>query len=96
MEVDTSEVLVASQSSSADTAACPKSHGVSASQARDQPTGPHQRSGPKAKQRANDQQGIRAMVANIMEPGGLGAIAKAGLSSPSWRAPCHAGRCTGS
>ncbi len=65
MEVDTLEVSTASRNSSAGAVACPKTQGASTLQARDQPTGPHQRTGPKAKQ------GVHAMVTNVMEHHGI-------------------------
>ena len=71
MEVHMLEVSTTSLSSSAGVAAHPKTNGVSALQARAQLTGPHQRVGPKAKQRTTDQQGVRAMVMSIMECHGV-------------------------
>ncbi len=67
MEVNMPEVSVTSRSSSAVTAARPKTKGASASQARAQSTGPRQRAGPKTSQRATDQQGVHSMVANVMK-----------------------------
>ncbi len=111
MEVDTSEVPSTSRSSSAGTAVRPKTKGASALQASTQLTGPPHRVGLKTKQRATDQQGIRAMVANVMEhhgidpeigsnpkgrtTGGPPKTAYLGRPSYSWSAPCHAGRCFG-
>ncbi len=67
MEIDTAEVLSTSRSSSSSAAVRPKPKGVSASQVQAQSTGQHQCAGSKIKQRATDQQGIRAMVANVLE-----------------------------
>ncbi len=69
MEVDPSEVPSTSHSSGAGAAVCPKTKGANASQA--QSTGQHQRVGPKTKQRATDQQGVHAMVANVMDHHGV-------------------------
>ncbi len=71
MEVDTSEVPSTSRSSSAGAAARPKTSGASTSQARAQLAGLCQRAGPKTKQCATDQQGVRAMVTNVMEHHGV-------------------------
>ncbi len=71
MEVDTPEVLVTSCRSSAGAAVRTKTKMASTFQARAQSTGPRQRMGPKAKQCATDQQGVRAMVKNVMERHGV-------------------------
>ncbi len=71
MEVDTAEVPSTSRSSSAGAAVRHKTHGAGASQVQAQSTGQHQRTGPKTKQRATDQQGVRAMVANVLERQGV-------------------------
>ncbi len=71
MEVDTLEVPATSRSSSAGAAVSPKTKGASVLQAQAQSTGLHQRGGLKAKQRATDQQGVRAMVTNVMEHYGV-------------------------
>ncbi len=67
MEVDTTEVPSASHSSSADTAVRPKTKGASASQIQAQSTAQRQHASPKTKQHTTDQQGVRAMVANVLE-----------------------------
>ncbi len=69
MEVDTQ--LSTSQGSGGSAAVRPKEKGASASHAQAQPTGQRKRADHKAKQRATDQQGVRAMVANILEPQGV-------------------------
>ncbi len=71
MEVDTAEVPSTSRSSSAGAAVRPKTKGASASQPQAQWTGQRQRVGPKAKQHTTDPQGIRAMVANVLERQGI-------------------------
>ncbi len=69
MDVDNTEVPPTSHGSSAGAAVCPKGTGASHTQAR--PTGPHQCTGQKAKQRATDQQGVRAMVTDVLECQGI-------------------------
>ncbi len=70
--VDTAEVPSTSRSSSAGAAVRTKVKGVSASQARAQSTGKHQCADPKTKQRTKQlHQGIRAMVANVLERQGI-------------------------
>ncbi len=71
MDVDTQGVLSTSQGSGASAAVRPKEKGASASHAQTQPTGPRKRTERKAKQRATDQQGVRAMVANVLECQGI-------------------------
>ncbi len=71
MDVDTQGVPSTSQGSSASVAFCPKEKGVNASHAQNQSTGPHKRAHQKAKQRATDQQGVRVMVANVLERQGV-------------------------
>ncbi len=71
MEVDTAEVPYTSRNSSSGVAARPKTKGASAPQAQALSTGLCQRTGPKTKQRATDQQGIRAIVTNVMERHGI-------------------------
>ncbi len=45
----------------------PKTKGASASQVQARSTGQRQHTGLKTKQRATDQPGVRAMVANVLE-----------------------------
>ncbi len=71
MEVDTAEVPSTSRRSSAGAAVHPKVKGASASHTEAQLTGPRQRVDQKTKQRATDQQGVRAMVANVLECHGV-------------------------
>ncbi len=71
MEVDTAEVPSTSRSSSAGAAVRPKVKGASASHAQAQSTGQCQRADQKTKQHATDQQGVRAMVANVLECQGV-------------------------
>ncbi len=71
MEVDTAEVPSTSRNSSAGAAVRPKMKGANASQAEAQSTGQRQRAGSKTKQRATDQQGVRAMVVNVLECHGI-------------------------
>ncbi len=72
MEEDTQGVPSASQGSGASAAVRPKEKGASASHAQAQPTGQRKRAyQPKAKQRTTDQQGVRAMVANVLERQGV-------------------------
>ncbi len=67
MEMDTQEVPSTSQGSSASAAVHPKEKRVSASHAQAQSTGQRKRADQKAKQRATDQQGVCAIVANVLE-----------------------------
>ncbi len=71
MEVDTAEVPSTSHGSSAGAAVLPKTKGASALQVQARSTGQRQHAGPKTKPRATDQQGIRAMVANVLEHQGI-------------------------
>ena len=71
MEVDTPEVPSTSHSSSAGVAVHPKVKGASASHAQAQSTGQRQHADHKTKQRATDQQGVHAMVANVLECHGV-------------------------
>ncbi len=71
MEVDTVAVPSTSRGSSASTAVRPKEKGASASQTHTRPTGPRQCADQQAKQRATDQQGVHAMVANVLERQGV-------------------------
>ncbi len=71
VEVDTAEVPSTSRGSSAGAAVRPKTKGASASQVQARSTGQHQHAGPKTKQCATDQRGIRAMVANVLEHQGV-------------------------
>ena len=79
MEVDTPAVEATSRSSSASMATHPKTQGASALQARAQKTGPRTCPGPKTKQRATDQQGVRDIVAGILE--------RQGMSREDWEQP---------
>ncbi len=85
MEVDTTEVASTSHSSSAGVAVRPKTKGASASQAQAQSTGPCQHADPKSKQHATDQQGIRAMVANVMECHGIDREDREQSQGPDYR-----------
>ncbi len=71
MEVDTLEVPSTSRGSSAGAAVHPKEKGTGASHAQTQSTGQHQCADQKAKQHATDQQGVRAMVVNVLECQGV-------------------------
>ncbi len=71
MEVDNHEEPSTSQASGASAVVHPKDKGVSASLARAQPAGPRKCADQKAKQRGTNQQGIRAMVANVLERQGI-------------------------
>ena len=70
-DVDHQEVPSTSQASSASAAVHPKDIGASASHAQARPTGQRKRADQKAKQRATDQQGVRSMVANVLERQGI-------------------------
>ena len=69
--MDTAEVPSTSHGSSAGAAVHPKTKGASALQVQARSTGQRQHAGPKTKQRATDQQGIRAMVVNVLELQGV-------------------------
>ncbi len=71
MEVDTTEVPSTSHSSRAGAAVRPKVKVASASHAQAQWTGQRQRADQKTKQRATDQEGVRAMVANVLKHQGV-------------------------
>ncbi len=71
MEVDATEVPSTSHGSSAGTAVHPKVKGANASHTQAQSTGQCQRTNQKTKQCATDQQGVRAMVANVLEHQGV-------------------------
>ncbi len=71
MDVDNQAVPSTSQGSGAGVAVHPKEKGASASHAQAWPTGPRKRADQKANQRATDQQGVRAMVANVLERQGI-------------------------
>ncbi len=71
MDVDTQGVPSTSQGSGASAAVRPKERGVSALHAQTQLTGPRKRTDQKAKPRATDQQGICAMVTNVLERQGV-------------------------
>ncbi len=67
MDVDTAEVSSTFCGSGASAAVRPKDKGTGALHAQAQPTGQRQHADQKTKQRATDQQGVRAMVANVLE-----------------------------
>ncbi len=71
MDVDTQAVPSTSQGSGAGAAVRPKDKGASASHAPARPTGPRKGTDQKAKQCATDQQGVRAMAANVLERQGV-------------------------
>ncbi len=71
MDVDTQGEPSTSQASGASAAVRPKDKGASASHTQARPTGQRKRADQKAKQRATDQQGVRAMVANVPERQGI-------------------------
>ncbi len=71
MEVDSQGMPSTSQGSSASAAVRPKEYGANASCAHVQSAGQCKRADQKAKQRATDQQGIRAIVANVLERQGV-------------------------
>ncbi len=71
MDVDAAEVPSTSQGSGAGAAVRPKVKEASASHAQAQPTGQRKRADQKTKQRATDQRGVRAMVANVLERQGV-------------------------
>ncbi len=71
MNVDDTEVPSTSRGTGAGAAVHPKDKGTGASHAQAQPTGLRQREGQKAKQRATDQQGIHAMVVDVLEHQGV-------------------------
>ncbi len=71
MDVDTQGEPSTSQGSGASAAVHPKEKGASALRAQTQLTGPRKHADQKAKQRATDQQGIRAMVTNVLERQGV-------------------------
>ncbi len=71
VDVDSQEVPSTSQGVGAGVAVRPKENGVSASHTQAQSSGQHECADQKAKQRATDQQGIRAMVAGVLERQGV-------------------------
>ncbi len=71
MDVDNTEVPSTSHGSGAGAAVRPKDKGTGASHAQTRPTGPCQRADQKVKQCATDQQGVRAMVADVLERQGV-------------------------
>ncbi len=71
MDVDTVEVPATSQGSGAGAVVHPKEKGASALHTQAQPTGQCKCADQKGKQRATDQQGVCAMVANVMERQGV-------------------------
>ncbi len=71
MDVDCSERPSTSQGSGAGAAVRPEERRADASHTPTQPSDQCQRAGQKAKQRATDQQGIRAMVANALKRQGV-------------------------
>ncbi len=71
MDVDTPEVPSTSQGSSAGAAVRPKEYRASASHAPTQSSGQCKRADQKAKQHATDQQGVRTIVANVLERQGV-------------------------
>ncbi len=71
MDVDSQEVPSTSQGSGAGAAVRPKENRVSASHAQAQSSGQRKRADQKAKRRATDQQGVRAMVAGVLERQGV-------------------------
>ncbi len=72
MEVDTPAVQATSQSSHARMATHPVTQGASAPQAGTQSTGPRSCPDPKTKQCTKDQQGIRDIVAGVLDSRGMG------------------------
>ncbi len=79
MEVDSQGMPSTSHGSSASAAVCPKENRASASHAQVQSTGQRKCADQKAKQCATDQQGIRAMVANVLE--------RQGVERENWEQP---------
>ncbi len=71
MEVDSQGAPSTSQGSGAGAAVRPKENRASASHAQSQSSGQRKRADQKAKQRATDQQGVRAIVANVFERQGV-------------------------
>ncbi len=61
-----------SQSSSANVVTHPAAQGASASQVQPQSTGPSSRPDPKTKPLTTDQQGVRNIVAGVLESQGVG------------------------
>ncbi len=71
MEVDSQGMPSTSQGSSASAAVRPKEYGANASRAHVQSAGQRKRVDQNAKSRATDQQGVRAMVAGVLERQGV-------------------------
>ncbi len=71
MDVDAQEVPSTSQGSSAGAAVRPKENRASALHTQAQSSGHRKRAGQKTKQCATDQQGVRAMVAGVLERQGV-------------------------
>ncbi len=71
MDVDDQEIPSTSQASGASAAVRCIDKRASASHAQAQPTGQRKRADQKAKQCTTDQQGVRAMVANVLERQGV-------------------------
>ncbi len=71
MEVDPQGAPSTSQGSGAGAAVRPKENRASASHAQAQLAGQRKRADQKAKQRATDQQGVRAIAANVLEHQGI-------------------------
>ncbi len=71
MDVDSQEAPSTSQGSGAGTAVRPKENRASASHAQAQSYGQRKHADQKAKQRATDQQGVRTIVANVLERQGV-------------------------
>ncbi len=71
MDVDSQETPSTSQGHGAGAVVRPKEHRASTSHAQTQPSGQRKRTDQKAKHRATDQQGVRAMVAGMLERHGV-------------------------
>ncbi len=71
MDVDSQEVPSTSQGSGAGAAVRPKENRASASHAQAQSSGQRKHGDQKTKQRATDQQGVRAMAAGVLERQGV-------------------------
>ncbi len=71
MDVESLEVPSTSQGSGAGAAECSEEYRASASHAPTQSSGQRKRADQKAKQRATDQQGVHAIVANVLERQGI-------------------------
>ena len=71
MEVDSQGMPSTSQGFSASAAVHPKENRASASHAQVQSTDQRKHADQKTRQRATDQQGVRAMVANVLKRQGI-------------------------